>query len=400
MPTLQLLTLWETKTRLTDDKIDNALDKLSNLPSYKKRNFIFIPSTILHERRGHDSYLPHVKSNLVRLGLINGKQEAEDKCDIDDCLAFFALYRNEHFSLAILDKKHGVLNHYDSLEGYNDEEFEHLHGTLIDLGIFALGEVTTHQVKFFQQDNDWECGYYCILAMWAAYMNGVAVDTKGICTRKDAKKRVGKSMRYMLENLKLEGEGEGEGKLEPESKPKPKPKPKSKVKGKDTPSTHSTTASGQGKKGSEDEYDIPDVNNNNNDDDLDLQSQTPQNLIPEESEGEGEEPQPHAPFTNEEGVSEDLEKGKEKEEPPSTIHKESSKKHTKKNKKHSDPEDNYSHDHDHDHNQNHDPSLPESDNKEDLEVEVKAKSSKKKESRVVHTDKSVVKKSKREKEEK
>ena len=388
MPTLQLLTLWETKTRLTDDKIDNALDKLSNLPSYKKRNFIFIPSTILHERRGHDSYLPHVKSNLVRLGLINGKQEAEDKCDIDDCLAFFALYRNEHFSLAILDKKHGVLNHYDSLEGYNDEEFEHLHGTLIDLGIFALGEVTTHQVKFFQQDNDWECGYYCILAMWAAYMNGVAVDTKGICTRKDAKKRVGKSMRYMLENLKLEGEGEGEG--------KPKSKVKDKGKGKDMPSTHSTSASDQGNKGSEDEYDIPDVNNNSNNDDLDLQSQTPQNLIPEESEGEGEGYQPHAPCTNEEGVSEDLGKEKEKEEPPATLHKESSKKHTKKSKKHSDHEDNYNHNHDN--NQDHDPSPLESDNKEELEVEVKSRSSKKKESRIVHTDKSVVKKSKREKE--
>jgi hypothetical protein len=244
-----LYDLWKKEIPLTGEQIEQALNSFSLLPTCKKRPFIFVPFHILHQRRGHESYLSNLKRNFERLGLYDNieKEELskEDKYDtplqreykVDNDFVFFSLYKDNHFASAVLDKGEGVLNYYDSIEDLNSEEFNLLSDTLSDLGIIEKSKVKIHRVKFFQQDNSWECGYYVLISFWAAYMNGEAIDTKHISRSESSEspnyKKLKVAMEFMVKTLNFELKVDNKKESDKEGK-------KNNIQSEDPPSTPPT----------------------------------------------------------------------------------------------------------------------------------------------------------------
>ena len=160
-----LTSKFENKIKLNDEDLDHFFLNFHRLPTFNNndKKIIFVSSLNLYERRNSDDYIEHLKENLKKKGCFEK--------DVD--FIFFPIYdkTSEHFASCILDIKNEVFYYYDSLEEYNMDEAVRLFKNLnmIDL---IKDDASFRNPDFYQQRQDWECGYYILYSIWLVILTG------------------------------------------------------------------------------------------------------------------------------------------------------------------------------------------------------------------------------------
>jgi len=167
---MALLEKWNEKKKLISDDIHLIYQSLRKI-SYGKNptKHVFVDSLLLHVQRKTDdidSQISKFKSQMNEL-----------KCnDRDRNFIYFVLFHNQHWSLAILSKRDKQLNHYDSIPGSNEEEFELLKSRLISIGMINKKEYKFSNPDWFTQRGGWECGYFTVFVLWIVLFNNRLIE--------------------------------------------------------------------------------------------------------------------------------------------------------------------------------------------------------------------------------